>query len=247
MFNYLRFGFLLCVAVLFGCSSQFDPATAYKNLSMKEIYGNGEYSLQTGYYSDAIQYYQTLDARYPFGDDTTNAQLHIIYAYYMNDDDINSLAAAIRYIHLHPADAYVDYAYYMKALTQYQASIGQLSRYLPIELSTRDLSNAKKSFLYFSELVNRFPKSAYTTDAKLHMVYLRNVMADHELKTAEFYMTRKAYVAAANRASEIVQHFQQSPAVPAALLIMAKAYGQLGLTELSDQTLQLYRFNHYGS
>jgi outer membrane protein assembly factor BamD len=94
----------------------------------------------------------------------------------------------------------VDYAYYLRGLANFSTGKGLTERYLPVDPSQRDQATASKSFQDFSELVKRFPKSHYVKDAQLRMTYLRNLLAQHEINTAHYYMRRGAYVAAANRA-----------------------------------------------
>ena len=45
------------------------------------------------------------------------------------------------------------------------------------------------------------------------MRHLRNILAQHEVNVANFYMRRGAFVAAANRARNVVENFQQQGAV----------------------------------
>ena len=66
------------------------------------------------------------------------------------------------------------------------------------------------------------------------MNYIVNSLAAYEVHVARYYFRRGAYVAAANRAQQAVQEFQQSPATEEALFIMAQSYDKLGLIELRD-------------
>ena len=79
------------------------------------------------------------------GPDTENAQLYIIYAYYMKEDYALASAAAERFIRIHPANPHVDYAYYMRGLSDYYQNMGILERLFSVDLSTRDLTQIKKS------------------------------------------------------------------------------------------------------
>ena len=62
------------------------------------------------------------------------------------------------------------------------------------------------------------------------MNYIVNSLAAYEVHVARYYFSRGAYVAAANRAQQAVQEFQQSPATEEALFIMVQSYDRLGLT-----------------
>lgn len=244
-----NFAMTLCLSlVLFllaGCSgSAFDPSTAYKGQTAKQLNDNGVKQLKQAYYQDATQYFRTLEARYPYSEYTAGSQLDIIYAYYMNDDDASALLAADNFIHLYPTDPNVDYAYYMKALVNFDSSVGLLERHLPIDLATRDLSAAKQSFLEYSELIHRFPRSRYVPDALKRMAYLRNLLALHELQVAQFYFAHQAYIAAAGRAEVIVLHYQGASVMPEALVVLYQSYQKLGLSEQADKVLRIYNANY---
>lgn len=231
--------------LLSGCSgSAFDPSTAYIGQSAKQLYDSGLKQLKKTYYQDATQFFRTLDARFPYSPYTSAAQLDLIYAYYMNDDDPSALLAAERFIHLHPTDANIDYAYYMRALINFDSSIGLLERHLPVDFSTRDLSAAKTSFSQYSELVHRFPHSRYAPDALQRMTYLRNLIAMHQLEVAQFYYKHKAYVAAVNRAMIVLQHFQQVPFMPDVLRLLYNAYHHLALAQQAQTIAKIYKLNY---
>jgi outer membrane protein assembly factor BamD len=79
------------------------------------------------------------------------------------------------------------------------------------------------------------------------MVYLRNTLANHELEVAQYYFSFKAYVAAANRASLVVRHYQGSPAVPEALVIMVKSYRGLHLAQNEADAMRVLEYNYPNS
>lgn len=242
--NIIRVTVIFFMLSLTACASKsFDPSDAYDKMTETEIFTEGKASLKNEYYADAIQYFETYDARYPFGKDIEQVQLDIIYAYYQKDDKGASLAAAERFIHLHPTSKRVDYAYYMLGLSNFLSNVNSIDKHLPIDFATRDLTNAKKSFLQFSELVHRFPKSLYTEDAKQHMIFLQNMLAMHEYEVALFYYKRNAFVASANRANEVVRHFQGAPIIPKAMVLMIKSYHQLGMEELSLEATKVLEAN----
>ena len=76
------------------------------------------------------------------------------------------------------------------------------------------------------------------------MVYLRNVLARHEVNVATYYMRRGAYVAAANRARYVVENYSKTPAVPDALVVMAKAYKVLEMNDLSEDAIRVLELNY---
>ena len=172
------------------------------------------------------------------------AQLEIGYAYYKDKDPVAALAAADRFIKLHPNHPNVDYAYYLKGLVNFNEDLGLLGGIAGQDMSERDPKAARESFEAFKELVTRFPESKYSADAIVRMRYLINAMAANEVRTAEYYLRRKAYVAAINRAQFVLANYQQSPMVEGALIVQVKAYEAMGLKELSADTERLLRLNY---
>jgi outer membrane protein assembly factor BamD len=195
-------------------------------------------------YQKAITLYEALEARYPFGDYAAQAQLNVAYAYYKNDDPEAALAATDRFIKVHPRSPNVDYAYYLKGLVNYNRGIGFIDRFLPTDASQRDPGNAKDAYDNFQELIQRFPQSKYVPDARARMVALRNNLGMYEVHVADFYMRRKAYVAAVNRANHIIKEYQRTPAVPHALQIMLEAYRKLGMDDLAADTERVFQLNY---
>jgi hypothetical protein len=135
----------------------------------------------------------------------------------------------------------------MRGLSSYYQNMGVFERLFSVDYATRDLTQVKKAFNDFSELETRYPESPYAPAAHQYMIYLRNVLANHQIEVAQFYFNRQAYVAAANRASMVVEHYQGAPVVPDALVIMVKSYHQLRQTDLENQALQVLSYNYPNS
>jgi outer membrane protein assembly factor BamD len=230
--------------MLSACSTTADPSDAYKGESSQQIYQRGKASLEDRNYGEAIKRFEALDVQYPFGPETEAAQFYLIYAYFMKEDFSLAVASADRFIRIHPTYPNIDYVYYLRGIADYYQNMGLIERIFSIDLAKRDLVQIQKSYSDFNELVVRFPTSRYTPPAHQYMVYLRNVLAAHELHVAEYYYERKAYLASANRASGLVAHFQGAPSVVDGLILMAKSYHQLGMTKLEQDTLQVLKYNY---
>jgi outer membrane protein assembly factor BamD len=57
-------------------------------------------------------------------------------------------------------------------------------------------------------------------------------------------MRRGAFIAAANRARYVIENYPKTPAVPEALVVMAKAYRILEMDELSNDSLRVLKLNY---
>ncbi len=131
-----------------------------------------------------------------------------------------------------------------KRAGQLYRGISFVDRFLPTDSSQRDVNSAQESYNVFQELIRRFPNSKYAPDAKQRMVALRNNIAMHEARVAQYYMKRKAFVAAVTRCNLILKDYQRTPAVPYALKIMQEAYTELGLTNLAQDAKRVFNPNY---
>lgn len=231
---------------LTACSTATDPSQAYKGESEQQIYDKGKAATQDKSFSEAVKRFEALNIQYPYGENTQHAQFYLIYAYYMKEDYPLASSAADQYIRTYPTAPNVDYAYYMKGLSDYYQNLGVFERFFHLDLATRDLTQIQKSYDDFNQLVTKYPDSAYAPAAHQYLVYLRNVLADHELHVAKYYYSRHAYIAAANRAGDVVAHFEGSPSVPDALAVMAKSYQALNMTDQYNQTMRVIQANYPG-
>lgn len=238
---------MLLLAMLVGlaaCSSTPETEDEFSEWTAERFYNEAKSALRDENYKKAIELYETLEIRFPFGRYATQAQLDIGYAYYKYNEPDSALGAANRFIKLHPRNPNVDYAYYLKGLVNYNRSIGFLERFIPTDSSQRDPGAARDAFKDFQILVDKFPQSRYTPDAKQRMIALRNNLAMYEIHVARYYMKREAYVAAAERGTYIIENYQRTPAVPLALKIMQSAYSKMEMNDLAADAARVYELNY---
>lgn len=237
---------LLSLIFLASCKTT-EPYSEYKSRSDKQIFEQAENHLARGNSEVAIKDFEALDVLYPFGEYSQQGQLDIIFAYYKHGDTDEALAAADRYIRLYPRATDVDYAYYMKGLINLGPPEGWMERWLRAEKAQLDVSGLEQAFADFNVLIERFPVSKYVPDARSRMLYIRNLLAQHQLELSRYYLERKIYVAAANRASEVVDHYPSAPQVIPALGVMVEAYRALGQEKMANDALQVLQSNYGGT
>jgi outer membrane protein assembly factor BamD len=208
------------------------------------LYSEAKDELNSGNYETAIKYFEKLQARYPFGRYAQQAQLELIYAYYKSDEPDAAIAAADRFIRTYPRNPFVDYAYYLKGIVNFSRNTSLTDRIFPNDSTQTDTSTTLQSFNDFSELVRKFPQSKYAEDAKQRMLFLRNNLAAYEVRVANYYIRRKAYVAAVNRAKYVLMTYPRTPAVADALAAMTRAYVAMDMTGLAQDSLRVLTLNH---
>jgi outer membrane protein assembly factor BamD len=203
--------------------------------------------MNEGGYETAIKYFEKLESRYPYGRFAQQAQIDIAYAYWKSGEIPSAVAACDRFIKLHPNHPNVDYMYYLRGLVNFNEDLGILGKISQQDMTERDPKGARESFDAFRELVTRFPDSKYTPDAILRMKYLVNALASLEVHVARYYMKRNAYLAAVNRAQFALKTYPEAPITEEALFIMVKAYDQMGMNDLRDDSERVMRKNYPNS
>ena len=232
------------LGLLWGCSTTSEDEEGFKSWPPEKLYKEAQREMKAGDYELAIEYFETLEARYPFGKLAEQAQLETSYAYYKFQEYDSAIAAADRFIKLHPSHPNVDYAYYLRGLASYHKNDTPFDAIAPQDPSERDPSSTRNSFNYFAELVKKFPKSKYAPDAIERMKYQRNMLAKHEVYIANYYMKRGAFVAAANRAKYVVENYPQTPAVAEALELLTEAYTNLKMPDLASDAKRVLEKNY---
>ena len=235
-------GLSLAIA-LTGCGLLPEKVDETKDWSAAKLYSEAHDELSAGNYEKAIQYFEKLESRYPFGTYAQQAQMEIAYTYYRQGDQPQALAAVERFIKLHPNHPNVDYMYYLRGLINFNDRASFLDFIVNQDPSERDPKGAREAFDSFKQLAERFPDSIYTKDAISRMKYLVNAMAQYDVHVANYYYRRGAYLAAANRAQNAVKEYRDAPAVEEALYLMVRSYDALGLTDLRDDAARVMKTN----
>lgn len=231
---------LACVLAVGGCSrGQRDVRSG-----ADQLYELAQRSLDNGNYRNAIAYYEALEARYPFSNQAKQAQIDLIYCYYRNNAIESAVEASIQFERENPTHPRVDYALYMRGLAQFRGEKNFFHKLFNVDLAKRPPVRARESFSAFSQLLQRYPNSRYAADARQRMIFLRNRLAEHENRVADFYMERGAFAAALKRSQYVVETYDGAPAVAEALDTMVEAYERLGLADLAADTRRVLESNY---
>jgi len=228
---------------LAGCGLFKDKDDLQKDWTAEQFYRAAKEELDNGAWEAAIKQYERLEAKFPFGRYAQQAQLEVAYAYYKQGETAQCISAVDKFIKLHPNHPNVDYALYLKSLANFKEDLGPLTGLAKQDLADRDAKAARESFESFKELVTRFPESRYVDDSRARMVYLVEALARHEVHVARYYLTRGAYLAAANRAQDAIVRFPNSPMHREALEVMVEAYDRMGVPELRDDAKRILAKN----
>ncbi len=212
--------------------------------SAERFYREARSELAKSNYLTAIEYYETLESRFPFGKYATQAQIDVAYAYFKFNEPDSAITAIDRFIKLHPRHPSVDYAYYLKGLVNFERGGTVLDAVVDRDLSDYDKNLLQNAYQDFKLLIQRFPDSKYVADSRKRMIYLRNELARADFAIASYYASRDAWVAVANRTRFILQNYQGSSVIRSALELQIEAYTRLGLDDLAQDTRRVLELNY---
>jgi outer membrane protein assembly factor BamD len=233
----------LAIMLLSACAGSDGQKDDTDIWSETKLYSEAIDKLNSADFAKCGKYFEKLEARFPFGPYSQQAQINGAYCYWKAQETAQALVAIDRFIKLHQGNENLDYAYYLKGLITFNDDLGWLGRFTGQDLSERDPKAAKDAFESFKVVVERFPNSKYAPDALDRMRYIVNSLAEADVIVARFYYQRGAYLASANRAQLAIRDYDRAPAVEEALYILYKSYEKLGMVELSNDTARVFKLN----
>ena len=232
---------LLLTAALAGCAgSGSDDLSG----SAEKLYADAKEDLAAGSYERASKTLERVEGKATGTLLAQQAMLDLAYAKWKGGERVEALAVLDRFIKTHPSSPAMDYALYMKGVINFNDNMGFLSSFSRQKISERDQQASRDSYQAFAQLIEQYPESKYSEDARLRMDYIVNSLAEYVVHVARYYYRRQAFVAAANRAQLAVRDYQRSPAVEEALYIMAASYDKLGLIDLRDAAERVLKQNY---
>lgn len=233
------------IITISGCSSSPDEdELVVSNRSAQSLYDDAKQKMEIGNFNAATATLSALDSRYPFGPLSHQVQLDLIYSYYKSGKANEAIATIDRFTRLNPNHADVDYALYMRGLTNMESDTNLFQELVGIDRSDRDPSKSREAFEDFRRLIEKYPESKYSADAQKRMLHIKNRLAKYEIAIARFYMRREAYVAAANRGRYVIEYYPDTDHIQEALEIMVECYDQLELDELKNNVMKTLKLNY---
>lgn len=222
-----------------GCSLIDKPKDEW---DAKDYYERAAEAKENQNWSMAIQLYEELKAYYPYGKYAEQAYLDLAYVYYRFDEPESTQRELEDFIRLYPKHAEIPYALYLRAVAVDAINKSWTDKWLT-DPATRDMKSTQEAYNAYLVLLNEYPKSRYAAKSRQRLMILNNRIARNELKVAQFYYDRHAYLAAANRAKTILEKFPNAAVNLESLALLKQAYEKLGMTENAKNADQVYQLN----
>jgi outer membrane protein assembly factor BamD len=223
---------VLGAVLLAGCSGSDEPE--YVERPVEDLYNEAQDRLQAADFRPAAEAFEEVERQHPYSQWATRAQLLSAYAYYEANAYDEAVAAAQRFVELHPGSEDAPYAYYL---------IGQ-SYYEQISDVRRDQEMTEKALAAFREVTRRFPTTDYAKDAQLKIDLAVDHLAGKEMEIGRWYQQRGQYVAAINRFRSVIERYQTTTHTPEALHRLTECYLALGVAEEAQNAAAVLGYNY---
>lgn len=240
-----RSGLMLAVAAvsvlsITACSNTRQrPRLAYEERPVEQLYNTGYQRLESRRWADAVDYFQEVERQHPYSEWSRRAILMQIYAYYQNNNYIEAIAAADRFIALFPGNPSAPYAFYMKAICNFEqiTDVG------------RDQGYAQAALDGLRDVARRYPGTPYAIDATVKIDMVNDQLAGKEMAIGRYYQRANQPLAAINRYKAVIDNeaYQRTSHTPEALYRLVEVYTQLGLKDEANRNGSVLGYNYPGS
>jgi outer membrane protein assembly factor BamD len=228
----LAAGFLLLV--LAACAAEEKP---YVEEPVDKLYNRAVDLANQGSWEGAAKTFDEVERQHPYSTWATKAQIMAAYSWYQRNSYDDAIAAADRFLQLHPGHKDSAYAYYLKAISYYEQ----------IADVARDQGTTQKALDALNDVVQRFPTSEYARDARLKIDLTRDHLAGKEMTIGRYYQRQGQHIAAINRFKTVVEKFQTTTHVPEALHRITESYLALGVIDEAQNSAAVLGHNYPGS
>lgn len=235
----IRYGLVAgAVLLLTACSSTDDleseDESAEPRISAEEMYTEAREQFDKHNFKKAIDAFEEIEREYPYSDWSIKAKVMAAYAAYKERDYDKSEAILEQFIKLHPGSESISYAYYLRALTAYDqiSDVG------------RDQKMTVRAKAALEDVIRRFPDSEYAKDARLKLDLVHDHLAGKEMEVGRFYQNRGDYLAAINRFSYVVEHFDTTSHAQEALYRLVETYLTLGIIDEAARNAAVLGYNY---
>lgn len=181
--------------------------------------------------AEAVQALQRLEILYPEDPRIATIRMEAVYAHHLAGDQSSAIAAAERFIRLHPDHANLDYIHYLRALAGFSQASADLRSAEELDGGTPVVRppSAEIALQYFGELLARFPDSRYADDARKRVEHLRLQLARIELNAAKRFLNDGEYANAGLRARALIDNYPDSGLIGEAAVVVNMAHRMLRL------------------
>ncbi len=225
---------------LSACAGRPDrPRLAYEERPVEALYNTGYQRLEQRRWRDAVDYFQEVERQHPYSEWARRSILMQVHAYYEAGDYTDAIAAAERFIQLFPGNPSAAYAFYMRAVCNFEQIVDV----------GRDQAYAQNALAGLRDVARRYPGSPYARDALVKIDMVNDQLAGKEMEIGRYYQRASQPLAAINRYKAVIDNpdFQRTSHTPEALYRLVEVYLQLGLRDEAIRNGAVLGYNYPGN
>ncbi len=184
-----------------------------------KLFAEANALLDKSEWTKAAERFEEVDRQHPYAQEARRSIVMAAFAYEKAGKSVEAVAAARRYIAMHPGTKEA-------ALAQHIITSCYFDR---INDPKRDQTDTKKALTELETLIRRYPDSQYVETAKRRLKLSRDVLAGAEMDVARYYQKQGNFLAAVNRYKSVVTDYQSTAHVEEALMRLTECYLSLGI------------------
>jgi outer membrane protein assembly factor BamD len=220
-----------------GDEAKQDKEPQYVERPIEDIYADAWKKIRGSDWEGAAKQFDEVERQHPYSIWARRAMLMSAYCYYEANKYPDAISTADQYISLHPGSHEVAYAFYLKALSQYEQIV---------EVN-RDQTSTEAALVALQDVVQRFPDTEYARDATLKIDLTIDHLAGKEMEVGRYYLMRDDYIGAINRFRNVVEQYQRTTQIAEALERLSEAYYALGVYREAQTAAAVLGANYPGS
>ncbi|MDZ4775659.1 MAG: outer membrane protein assembly factor BamD [Alphaproteobacteria bacterium] len=210
----------------------------YQEQPVEQLYNRAADLMDQRRWTEAATAFEEVERQHPYSSWARRSMLMTSYAKYQSNQYDESIAAARRFIQLHPGNEGAPYAYYLIGICNFEQimDVG------------RDQKTTELTLDALNDVVRRFPQSDYARDARLKIDMVYDQLAGKEMEVGRFYLNREQHLSAINRFKKVIDdpNFQRTSHVPEALHRLVESYLSVGLIEEAQRSAAILGHNFPG-
>jgi len=171
--------------------------------------------------------------------ETMQAALALAYAYYKDQQFDQGVRHLEAFIINYPSYPHLDYVFYLRALaTKAQGKLEFTEAVSNIASNSPYPEKLRLSYSYFVDLITRYPKSDYSTQALNFMKNIRTNLAAYEMFFARYELVEGRHSEVIRRTKYVLEFYKDTPVVNEAYELQVKAYRAQGMNKKAKKIEQ---------
>ena len=240
MKNIIKILLLILSILLVSCSKEEKISIIEEvniEAQMIEAFEIGYEELINGDTLYAAKKFNEAELLFPQSQWAPKAALMAGYTYYSDNYYGDAIYEIERYLKTYPNHKNVDYGHFLLAMCYYETIIDE----------KRDLEPLLKAKKKFEFIMNNFPNTDFSMDAKFKLDLISDKLAAKQMYIAKHYLKKEKWIAAINRYKNIIENYSTTIYVEEALHRLVEIHYRIGLKQESEKYAKLLGYNYQSS